>query len=353
LARNNEGIVTNHSWDWYLERAWRTGVAMAEHAPRYAQFGQMDGTVFLLILEDLQREGWAEQAGRLEETMRERAEIWRALSYPFGSEMPWDSTGQEEVYAWSRYFGFDDKAEVTLNAILGYMPTVPHWGYNGSARRYWDFQYAGKTRRVERQLHHYGSALNATPVLTEYRERPDDLYLLRVGHAGAMGGIANITEDGFGPSGFHAYPSTLRIDGYSGDYGPGFFGHAVNSATYVTRDGDLGWLAFGGNLAVDGSLVRVEPRDAARSRVYIATLGLWLTLDAGTFGEVQITADSVALTLSPATDFTAAALLRVEQPATIAGVGRFAPASELSIDRGAYVIPLSAEGATVVLRPAR
>ena len=57
LARNQEGLVTHHSWDWYLDRAWRTGVAMAEHAPRYAQFGQMDGTVFLLILLDLQREG--------------------------------------------------------------------------------------------------------------------------------------------------------------------------------------------------------------------------------------------------------------------------------------------------------
>ena len=29
----------------------------------------------------------------------------------------------------------------TLNAILGHMPTVPYWGYNGSARRYWDFIY--------------------------------------------------------------------------------------------------------------------------------------------------------------------------------------------------------------------
>jgi Family of unknown function (DUF5695) len=41
-----------------------------------------------------------------------------------------------------------------VNAIIGYMPTVPHWGYNGSARRYWDFIYAAKYSRIERQLHH-------------------------------------------------------------------------------------------------------------------------------------------------------------------------------------------------------
>ncbi|NNM03463.1 MAG: hypothetical protein HKO65_00045, partial [Gemmatimonadetes bacterium] len=252
LARNHKGLVTNHAWDWYLERAYQTAEAIVRHAPHYAQFGQMGGTVFLLILEDLRREGWAEKADAVEATMLARAEIWRSLGYPFGSEMPWDSTGQEEVYGWSRYFGFDEKALVTLNAILAYMPTVPHWGYNGSARRYWDFQYAGKLRRIERQLHHYGSALNAIPVLTEYRDQPYDSYLLRVGYGGMMGALANITEDGFPPSAFHSYPSTLRIDGITGDYGPGFLGHAINTGSYLIRDPEFGWLAFGGNVTEDG-----------------------------------------------------------------------------------------------------
>ena len=352
LARNREGLVTNHPWDWYLDRAWRTGVAMAEHAPRYAQFGQMDGTVFLLILLDLQREGWVEQAAALEETMRARADVWRSLGYPFGSEMPWDSTGQEEVYAWCRYFGFDEKALVTLNAILAYMPTVPHWGYNGSARRYWDFMYAGKLRGVERQLHHYGSALNAIPVLSEYRSGPEDLYLLRVGHAGMMGGIANVTRDGFGPSAFHAYPSILRIDGYSGDYGPGFFGHAVGTGTYVVNDPEFGWLAFGGNLSAAGDdaegTIRVTPLDAARSRVYLAPLGLWLTLDAGTFEAVELSGAVVRVTLSPVTATVRSARMRVEQPAAVEGVGRIVPAGSYQEERGAYVVPLG-EGPTVVV----
>jgi len=355
LARNHERLVTNHPWNWYLERAWRTGIAMAEQAPHYAQFGQMDGTAFLLILRDLQNEGWTEQAATLEAAMRERADVWRSLAYPFGSEMPWDSTGQEEVYGWSSYFGFDDKAQVTLDAILGYMPTVPHWGYNGSARRYWDFQYAGKLRRVERQLHHYGSGLNAIPVLAEYRANPDDLYLLRVGYGGLMGAIANITRDGFGPGGFHAYPSTLRIDGYSGDYGPGFFGHAVNTGTYITHDPEFGWLAFGGNLMVENNTVRVAPRDSARSRVYVAPLGLWLTLDAGTFDFIEITGDAVRVSLSPATLHTATARLRIEQSESTATVGTITagtitPTEAFSMERGAYVIPLRGTSTPVLLR---
>jgi hypothetical protein len=100
--------------------------------------------------------------------MRGRAERWVKEAYPFGSEMPWDSTGQEEVYAWAKYFGYKDKADITLNAILGYDPAIPHWGYNGSARRYWDFIFGAshQYRRIERQLHHYGSGLNAIPVLS-------------------------------------------------------------------------------------------------------------------------------------------------------------------------------------------
>lgn len=349
LSRNNNGLVDGEAWDVYLDRAWRTGIAMVEHAPRYAQFGQMDGSVFLFILRDLQREGLTAAATELEAAMRGRADIWRSLAFPFGSEMPWDSTGQEEVYVWCRYFGYDEKARVTLDAILAYMPTVAHWGYNGSARRYWDFQYAGKLRRVERQLHHYGSGLNAIPVLTEYRDHPDDFHLLRVGYGGLLGSIANVTEDGFGPSAFHAWPSTLRIDGYSGDYGPGFYGHAINAATYVVQHPEFGWLAFGGNLTESNGTVRVVPLDAARSRIYIASLGLWLTLDAGTFEEVEVAAGEVRVTLSPASPFTSAARLRVAQPAQATAAG-FEPVARRAVERGAFVIPLSTGSTSVRLR---
>ena len=55
----------------------------------------------------------------------------------FGSEMAWDSTGQEGVYAWSKYLNDTKTATNTINSIIAYQPTIPHWGYNGNARRYW------------------------------------------------------------------------------------------------------------------------------------------------------------------------------------------------------------------------
>jgi len=76
-----------------------------------------------------------------------RRALERMKNIPLAAKCLWDSTGQEEVYAWTKYFGYQQKAEVTLNAILGSHATVPHWGYNGSARRYWDFLYGAKDSR--------------------------------------------------------------------------------------------------------------------------------------------------------------------------------------------------------------
>jgi len=349
LGRYHNGFVKQKDWKWYLESAYHTSIAMVEQAPYYAQFGQMEGSVFVLILDDLKREGFTEMATKMESAMKKRADHWRTLNYPFGSEMPWDSTGQEEVYLWSDYFGYDDKANVTLNAILAYMPTVPHWGYNGSARRYWDFLYGGKLSRVERQLHHYGSGLNAIPVLSAYRKSPSDLYLLRVGYGGLLGSVANITEDGFGPSAFHSFPSTLKIDALSGDYGPNFYGYAVNTATYLINDATYGWLAFGGNLTAKENEVEVKLTTAAKSKVFIAPLNLWLSLDAGKFDKIVYNkvAKTVEVTLQAKDAFTPSAYLTVEQPKS---GKQYKPATSLTQDKGAYVIPLQNVASKVILK---
>ncbi|HMI50834.1 MAG TPA: DUF5695 domain-containing protein [Candidatus Saccharimonadales bacterium] len=343
LARNNQGLVTNHPWDWYLQHAYETSMAMTRYADGLAVFGQMEGTVFVEILADLQREGMKTQAGLLEAKMNERATRWKSEAYPFGSEMPWDSTGQEEVYAWMKHFGYQAKADVTLNAILGYDPTIPHWGYNGSARRYWDFIYAAKYTRLERQLHHYGSGLNAIPVLAEYREHPADLYLLRVGYGGTMGTLTDIDQEGFLSPAFHSFPDMLKSDPLSGDNGPNFFGHALNAATYIVEDPQFGWISFGGNTRVEGDLVKVTPLDSFRTRVYVAPAGLWLTLDAGKFDRVELNSKTGVLRvgLGTSTEFTSAARLRIEQPAKLDGVGRYHPAKPVATERDAYVLPLA------------
>lgn len=348
LARNYMGLVTQRSWEWYLEKAYHTAIAMVEQAPYYARFGQMEGTIFILVLEDLKREGWSDQAQILEKVMRKRAEHWASLNYPFGSEMPWDSTGQEEVYMWSKYFGFDEKASITLNAILAYMPTVPHWGYNGCARRYWDFLFAGKLSRVERQIHHYGSALNAIPVLHAYKEDPDNLYLLRVGYGGLMGALSNITKEGFAPCAFHSFPSTLNIDGISGDYGPGFFGYSVNTTSFLTKHEEFGWIAMGGNIVSEDEWITMDLTTAARSRVFIAPVGIELSLNAGRFRSVSFNPETneIKAVLDAKNNFTPVAFMEVKCN-KVSGKTTCKVLKFTINDRGLYEIPLKRKARTI------
>jgi hypothetical protein len=355
LARNTTGLVTKAPADWYLNQAYETMMFLTNPANKvgYVNMGLMGADVFVLALEDMKREGWAEKVASLESRMKLRTDRWAAQRYPFGSEMAWDSTGQEEVYAWTQYFGHDAQSLVALDSIVGYMPAVPHWGYNGAARRYWDFIYAGAPgSSYERQLHHYGSGLNAIPALARYRESPDDLHLLRIGYAGTMGALTNIDQEGFASVAFHSFPNELRWDAYSGDYGPNFLGHAVNTGTYVINHSEFGWQAFGGNVSAASGRIRVQVTDSFRRRIYLAPRGLYITLDAGQFESVEIDPriGIVRVTLAPASPAVAAARLRIEQPFKPAGVGEYRPTSTFAQERGAYVVPLTSSATTIEMR---
>ncbi|TGX56232.1 hypothetical protein E5A73_03865 [Sphingomonas gei] len=349
-ARNHPGMVKTHDWRWYLDKAYITTVAMMRDAPYYAEFGLMEGDVFVDILKDLKREGLTAEATEMERLMKKRADHWRTLKFPFGSEMPWDSTGQPEVYAWMRYFDYQPQADVTREVILGYDPTIPSWGYNGNARRYWDFLYGGKYSRIERQIHHYGSALNAVPLFDAYRQNPKDLHLLRVAYGGLMGGITNIDQAGFSSAAFHAWPDMMKWDPLSGDYGMGFYGHALTAATYLVNDPTFGWLGFGGDVTMGKDGVQIQPKDGARSRVFVAPAGAWITLDAGKIANLVYTPvnGAIMLMLDPATATTPIARLRIET--TLPGAKALTPSTG-TLERGGYTIPLGNAPTFVKLSP--
>ncbi len=181
------------------------------------------------------------------------------------------------------------------------MPTVPHWGWNGNARRYWDNKYGGKIRRVERQIHHYGSGLNALVALSAFRSDPSDSYLLRIGYGGMTGPLSNINADGFASASFHSWPDTLAWDAYSGDYGPNFLGLVLGSATYIAEDPSLGLVAYGGNATMADGTIVVQPRDAVRRRVFIGPARVLFSIDAGAIRSLSynVKSKAVSITLAP------------------------------------------------------
>jgi hypothetical protein len=158
-----------------------------------------------------------------------------------------------------------------------------------------------------------------------------------------MGALTDIDEKGYDAPAFHSFPDMLQFDPLSGDNGTNFFGHAWNAATYVAKHPNFGWICFGGNISRSGDEITVEPKDVARNRFYLASAGLWLTLDSGQFDRLIWNQKSgkLRIALAPRDEFTRQARLRIEQPAHLAGVGTFHLPGSPTQERGAYVVPLS------------
>ncbi|KKA17917.1 Uncharacterized protein T310_8146 [Rasamsonia emersonii CBS 393.64] len=303
------GALSKQTPEWYLLQSYETVLFAFGTQPDgsnntlYNDAGLMGETVWAELLNDLRAENFTSEATKLESIMKERSQYWSTQADPYGSEQAWDCTGQEGVYLWTKRFGYVGTVNKTIESIRGYMPTVAHWGWNGNARRYWDFETAGKYSRIERQIHHYGSGLNALPMLANYRASPSpsspaSFYDLRVGYGGHQGPLTNIRSDGFASMSFHSFPETLEWDPYSGDYGLSFLGHVLGAATYLVEHPTWSWLSFGGNVvSVSDDAITVQPRDSVRRRIYIAPLGLYVSIDAGAITEFTFHPQSSQLTL--------------------------------------------------------
>lgn len=219
-------------------------------------------------------------------------------------------------------------------------------------------RYGGKLERIERQIHHYGSGLNALVALSAFRSDPSDTYLLRIGYGGMNGPLSNIHEDGFAAAAFHSFPDTLAWDAYSGDYGPNHVGLILGTGTYLAQDNELGYLvAYGGQVvASSGSnpTTTVQTRDVARRKVFVGPLRLLVEIDAGVIEEFTYTSGDASLTFTlgqldgvPTTNSTVLWLSREEEEVagyTVTGTG-------VTKARGGWEISLSSDSVVVNIVP--
>lgn len=103
------GVLTLQDPSWYLEKAYRTAEVWyrnttdGEYISEFRDVGFMGETVWVELLKDLESENMTEAANSIRGIMRDRQALWAGREDPFGSEMAWDSTGQEGVYIWSKY----------------------------------------------------------------------------------------------------------------------------------------------------------------------------------------------------------------------------------------------------------
>lgn len=93
----------------------------------------------------------------------------------------------------------------------------------------------------------------------------------------------------------------LTHDPRSGDYGLGFFGHALESGAYLVQHPELGQLCYLCDLTSSGSSLTLIPTDSFHRNVFIEPLALYLSTEAGTIQELVFDSKSKQITITFAT----------------------------------------------------
>jgi len=192
IARNYQGLVT-HTVGTGIESGLPDGELSRTHNNiGNSRDGLMDGTIFLLLLDDLKREDWRPQAAALEGQLKAHADDWSRRTCLM--EVKWRGTPLDKRRSTaSPNTSLRRQGADYAGFRVGYMPAIPHWGYNGNARALDSFT----GRRPEAPA----NASCTIMVRDSMRflcfrppSNPDDSYLLRVGYGGAMGGLSNIDQ---------------------------------------------------------------------------------------------------------------------------------------------------------------
>lgn len=394
LVRDNEGSIAASAalasqsngeldplqpWEWYLARSALTFQSMWKHcfdiSYQLCQYGLMVGSGHVQLLQALQEEAqanatgpWALLAQTVDQIQRNRTQGWASLLFPFGSEMPWDSTGQEEIFVHSQLYGNDlgpsawRTANLTAAAVHAYTPNVPHWAYHGSARRYFDFGVNGRIviGPTERALHHYGAGINSVVLLNEFLRFPNTSYAIRTGFAASWAPIlAMDVESGAPHMAFHGDASVLDWEPYTADFGINMFGGASGWGCWIEADMQLGgqWVGYGCDVLSQPTTttMTIVPYDPWRRRVFFGPLGLALTLRSGSIANLTVDLSAHHVTISfqsPPVRLFDSLRLVVDIPThpdwtVLANVTFASPVPAPLLVRGAYELPYNTSSAVL------
>ncbi len=248
------GLLTRKSPEAYLKMSYRTCLYMFQTVP-WGRIGVMGGSNALNILDDLEKEGWQEEYRDLLEQIRKCTEVFVTDPYPYSSEYPADTTAQEQVYFFTRYFGNTEKNLKTVQIIRA---------LRGGNQPVW-FQY-GNDNKGDLTCW-YTESTNGWALLRAF-EDTGDLDTFIKGYAGVMSVEVDLLRDGMCFAHFISTPGIFdftpprTLDGGIAQFG---FLKAVKS--YVMQDDSFGLIGCGCRVESSDKEIRVYPQDGLKKRL--------------------------------------------------------------------------------------
>jgi len=248
------GLLTRKSPLDYLRMAFRTSVHMFRTDP-WGHIGVMGGANALNIMGDLGSEGLVAQRDELLNEIRKCNQVFLDDPYPYSSEYPVDTTAQEQVYFFTRYFGNTEKNRRTLQVMQA---------LRGGNQPVW-FQY-GNDNKGDLTCW-YTESTNGWALLRAF-EDTGELDTLIKGFAGVMSVAVDLLTDGMCFAHFLSTPGIFdftpprTLDG-----GIAQFGFLKAAKAYVIQDDSFGLIGCGCHVESSTTEIRVYPQDGLRKRL--------------------------------------------------------------------------------------
>ena len=248
------GLLTRRSPEEYLRMSYRTCVQMFQTNP-WGHVGVMGGSNALNILDDMEKEGWHEEHSDLLEQIRQCNEVFLNDPYPYASEYSADTTAQEQVYFFTRYFGDTEKNLKTVQIIKA---------LRGGNQPVW-FQ-CGNDNKGDLTCW-YTESTNGWALLRAFEET-GDLDTFIKGYAGVMSVEVDLLKDGMCFAHFISTPGVFdftpprTLDG-----GIAQFGFLKAAKSYVLQDESFGLIGCGCRVESSAQEIRVFPHDGLKKRL--------------------------------------------------------------------------------------
>ena len=299
LRSASEYLVMAYEYTMAMFRYWMFPDGVG--ATQYGNMGEM--TLPLMLEESLREEGMEREAEQLKNIFDTKAAFFASKTYPFGSEMVYDSTAFEAVYAYGKRIGSEHIMNCAAKAAYANRGKQPVWFlYNTDLRAGgdtgWNSSYMTQLGAVpildhtlnrgyvkeEWILSYYGAYLSGWLLYNSGGYWDED-----AANQGASGWITIASRINY--TGQHVAGGMPLIKGcvaLSGESGIGYFGALRTACAIVLDHTVLGRIGLGCRIDRKDGRERVALRDGLSRRLYYVP-GRWLLeVDGGYIKDVTI-----------------------------------------------------------------
>lgn len=261
---------------------------MFPHGVGASEFGNMgEMTLPLYLSQDLMKEGFVQEATELAAIFDKKSHFFNSKAFPFGSEMPYDSTAFEAVYGYGKRIGSDHIMRSAARASYSNRGKQPVWylystDLRASSDSCWNTSYMtqlGAYPIMDYTLNE--GHINEDWIMAYYGAYLSGWLIYNSGgywdadeaNRGATGWITvsekiNRTDRPMRKDGKLLMPLNKGLVVLSGEAGLGFFGALRTACSIVMDHSVLGRIGLGCEIKAEDGREVIIPRDGLAVRFY-------------------------------------------------------------------------------------